>query len=67
MQETPQQRFMRMTEEAHASEELVCHYLESKHEFGFHIVSHELQMLGKNNGWHVPDIHSHKIQKQQLK
>lgn len=60
MEETPQQRFIRMTEEAHASEELVCHYLESKHEFGFHIVSHELQMVGKKNGWHVPDIQSHK-------
>ena len=49
-----------MTEEAQASEELVCHYLESKHGFGFHLVSHELQKLGKDNGWHVPDIHSKK-------
>ena len=49
-----------MTEEAHASEELVCHYLESKHGFGFHLVSHELQKVGKDNGWHVPDIHSKK-------
>lgn len=60
MDETPQQRFQRMTQEAQASEELVCHYLESKHGFGFHLVSHELQKVGKDNGWHVPDIHSKK-------
>ena len=60
MEETPQERFQRMTLEAQASEELVCHYLESKHGFGFHLVSYDLQKVGKDNGWHVPDIHSKK-------
>lgn len=60
MEETPRQRFERMTQESFLSEELVCHYLESKHAFGFYLLSHELQKQGINNGWHVPDIHSTK-------
>lgn len=60
MKETPQERFKRMVKESEASEELVCHYLESKHQFGFYLVTSELQKLGKDHGWHVPDIHSTK-------
>jgi hypothetical protein len=56
MEETPKERFLRMAKESKNSEDLVCSYLEDKHQLGFHLSPQEAQKIGKEKGWHVPDI-----------
>lgn len=51
-----QSRFERMTKQSKASEDLVCSYLELRHNLGFHLSTTQSQKDGVSKGWHVPDI-----------
>lgn len=54
------ERFQRMAEESQNSEELVCNFLENKHQLGFYCTPHYEQKEATLKEWHIPDIQSEK-------